>query len=107
MELIKKEMKQACGCQLQCYSKFKVDEVMFWRLKIHRLTEGEDRMEKVIEIIRVAATDLRKHEKNQLFKIDQKLICRYNYSLVLFSNIIQLYPSLNYYKNEVKNLGLL
>ncbi|CAG2239875.1 unnamed protein product [Mytilus edulis] len=73
-----------CGCSLDCYSKFKPADIYYWRMKIHSIPEGNERMEKICQIIRLSAVNLQKHERCQLFHVDQRSVCRKAFiSLVL------------------------
>ncbi|XP_052062389.1 uncharacterized protein LOC127702290 [Mytilus californianus] len=73
-----------CGCSLDCYSKFQPADIYYWRMKIHSIPEGRERMEKICQIIRLSAVNLQKHERCQLFHVDQRSVCRKAFiSLVL------------------------
>ncbi|KAL5007175.1 hypothetical protein ScPMuIL_015981 [Solemya velum] len=63
-------------CNLQCNTRITLNSVMYWREQIHTLPEGEHRMNKVIEIMKLASIDIKKNDKLSLFRIDQKYICK-------------------------------
>ena len=69
-DLCKQELKKDFGCTLTRNIHSSPYDVMYWRYKIHAIAEGEVWMRKIIEILRLASTSLRKNERNQLYRIN-------------------------------------
>lgn len=84
---VKKKLSLPCRCAKNCQKQFSVNEILYWRQRIHCIPAGEERIKKLAEMIQLCAITIRKYERDSVYRINQKLCCRW----VLFTAfVIQL-----------------
>lgn len=81
---VKKKLSLPCSCAKNCQKQFSVQEILYWRQRIHCIPAGEERIKKLAEMIQLCAITIRKYERDSLYRINQKLCCRW----VLFTAFV-------------------
>ncbi|XP_065925368.1 uncharacterized protein [Magallana gigas] len=74
---VKKKLSLPCSCAKNCQKQFSVQEILYWRQRIHCIPAGEERIKKLAEMIQLCAITIRKYERDSLYRINQKLCCRH------------------------------
>lgn len=74
---VKKKLSLPCSCAKNCQKQFSVQEILYWRQRIHCIPAGEERIKKLAEMIQLCAITIRKYERDSLYRINQKLCCRW------------------------------
>ena len=75
MRRIQQDLLIPCGCKRQCNTQFSAHDVLMWRQKIHKESQGAKRNTVLIDVIRQCSTSYG-HVKHQLFKVHEKIVCR-------------------------------